>query len=490
MEQPVNHVVREHTPHWQAGIWIVAAAIPYAGIVELALRTTTLLGPQAPVTLVWAGMAWLIYLSAIWYGEKVKAFPEWAIFGGALLFHLLLWPAPPTLSDDVYRYLWEGHLGNLGVSPYAFPIDAPQLDAYAHPVRELTSHRWMASPYLPGAQSFFRMVTWVGGTTPLAMQIAASLAALAAGLLVLRLLRVVGAPSGRVLLLLWNPLFVIEAAHGAHLDAWMLLLLLGALTCVYGVIYVGRRMEWIGRAASVLLLAMATLTKGLPVVALAVIFWRWRWWQIALFGGGVGLLLATAAQSAGWGLSGELDGQGLFGALRIYAAQWKYNSGLFVWLEQALAGGQMVEALHTRQAKQLVAVAMVLVGLWVWLQARRQPATIEALRLVSVLLATHVLLAPTMHPWYLVTLLGFLPFLAPLPQEPQRQWLWVLPWLYLSGALFLSYVTYIRPDDLREYPWVRWSEWLPTVVLLALAAGQAVLWRATRWRLAGGATSK
>lgn len=35
--------------------------------------------------------------------------------------------APPRTSDDAYRYLWDGRVQAAGISPYAYPPDAPQL---------------------------------------------------------------------------------------------------------------------------------------------------------------------------------------------------------------------------------------------------------------------------------------------------------------------------------------------------------------------------
>jgi len=35
--------------------------------------------------------------------------------------------APPRTSDDAYRYLWDGRVQAAGVSPYAYPPDAPEL---------------------------------------------------------------------------------------------------------------------------------------------------------------------------------------------------------------------------------------------------------------------------------------------------------------------------------------------------------------------------
>jgi len=45
----------------------------------------------------------------------------------------------------------------------------------------------------------------------------------------------------------------------------------------------------------------------------------------------------------------------------------------------------------------------------------------------------------------------------------------LLPWLWLSGALALSYVTYLDPANQREYELVRQLEWLPALVFLGIA---------------------
>ena len=44
----------------------------------------------------------------------------------------------PTLSDDMFRYVWDGRVQAHGISPYRYPPDAPQLvflrDAVIYPV--------------------------------------------------------------------------------------------------------------------------------------------------------------------------------------------------------------------------------------------------------------------------------------------------------------------------------------------------------------------
>jgi hypothetical protein len=103
-----------------------------------------------------------------------------------------------------------------------------------------------------------------------------------------------------------------------------------------------------------------------------------------------------------------------------------------------------------------------------WLAARRRTDLRPTLRLLAIPFMVYLLLTPTVHPWYALILLVFLPFLTPAADEPQWYWLAVWPWLYLSAALPLSYLTYLDPLDFRELEWVRRTEWLPTLALLLL----------------------
>ena len=78
------------------------------------------------------------------------------ILGAALLFRLLLVPSAPTLSTDLYRYLWDGRLAVAGVSPYRHPPSAPEVagfrDALVYP--QLNHVHWRTI-YPPGGQLVF-----------------------------------------------------------------------------------------------------------------------------------------------------------------------------------------------------------------------------------------------------------------------------------------------------------------------------------------------
>ncbi len=136
------------------------------------------------------------------------------------------------------------------------------------------------------------------------------------------------------------------------------------------------------------------------------------------------------------------------------------------------------------------AVVSVMVGLLlaVWTRARQAP-TLAALRLMAVPLMAFVLMSPTVHPWYMLMVVAWLPFLTPTTDEPDRRWLELVPWLYLSAALVFSYLTYRDPLRFTEVEWVRQLEWLPTLMLLGAIPLIGRLWPAVE-RSAAGEVSK
>jgi hypothetical protein len=424
-------------------------------------------GAQTPTTIACYLLAFAAYIAGLIWVERRSASMRW-IWLFAIGFRLLLLLTTPTLSDDVYRYLWDGHVANNGVSPYAFPIDSPNLDHLHTAVRGQANNTWMASPYLPGAQILFSTITGLFPLQPFYFQAAMVLFDLAGAWLIAHLLALAGLPRHRLYLYLWNPLVVVEVAHGAHVDAWMVFLALLAVSLTLKQSRISQSIAW---PVAPVILALATLTKLLPLLLLPVLFWYWDWRQRVVYAlAAIGLLIPSAIR-AGWGLTGELTGRGLFGAIRIYSAQWNFNSGLFRILQEVV--GAPVYGPPAAVPRAIVALAMALVAFAIFWKARpagHSPRDLRvALRLMAVPLMAYMLLTPTVHPWYALLLLAFLPFLPPARREKRSRWLPALPWLYLSGALIFSYLTYLDPQNFAELAWVLQLEWYPLYLLLLVA---------------------
>lgn len=150
------------------------------------------LSQHIPAFLGLYGVTYLVYGVAVCWSlggrDRRRTWP--LILALAILFRItLLFTTPSTLSDDVYRYIWDGRLVNAGANPYAYAVNSPLLDPFDSAQRALVNHNWMASPYLPAAQAFFAIVYRLAPDSPLAFQIAAVLLDLLTGWLVIDLLR-------------------------------------------------------------------------------------------------------------------------------------------------------------------------------------------------------------------------------------------------------------------------------------------------------------
>jgi hypothetical protein len=460
---------------------------------------STLRGPAVTTFLAYFLIAAGAYLVAVARlgRDQLSIRTMWAF---AVLFRLtLLLTSPPTLSDDVYRYMWDGRLANAGVNPYAYAVDSPQLDRFESPLRDLVNHSWMASPYLPTAQALSTVVYRIAPHSPLAFQVAAIFFDLLTGWLVFDMLGRLGLPRGRALIYLWNPLVIVEFAHGAHIDSLMIFLMLAGLRLLIAAPS-GR-----GRAGrlipgSVVALAAATLTKGLPALMLPVVARRWGGRRILVYAGLIAAVCVPFAMGAGWGLTGPLDGEGLFGAMRIYTTYWNYNSGLYHWLEVGLSGYRTPGAVPPEvvgwgpiQASKsimalLLGLTLVVVGWRSWKHAGERgpvqnelgPASgLAQLRLAVIPFAAYLLLTTTVHPWYVAPMIPLLPFLASKKGETTDWGRFLWAGLYFSIGVSLSYLTYWDLNNLREYRWVRLVEYIPLYLLLAWAALSVVRARKT-----------
>lgn len=431
----------------------------YGALAVLHRHEGTLRAEVTPRTIGWFLVAVAGFLLALVLNERAPIPRRW-MWTAAVAFRLLLLTTTPTLSDDVYRYLWEGHLWTEGVSPYEHPPPDPALDAHEIPVRNQVNNATLASPYLPAAHAVFAVAALVAPSEPITMQAVMVGFDLLTALLIARLLALAGHRPDRLLLYLWNPLVVVEIAHGAHLDALMVALATAAVVAAES--GTGRRVwrAW----ASPVLLGAAVLTRPLPALLLAVLWWRWTWRQRGLFFGVLVAAVVPFGMVSGWGLDDPNPGTGLFGSMRAYADTFRFNGGIHRWTAAWWGDGAATTL-------SVAGLALVM-GVVAW-QARAARTALGRLRLLSVPVGAYLVLTPVLHPWYLLMLVALMPFLAPLtspgPAEARWRWALLVPWLYLGATAVFSYLTYEDPLAFGEREPIRRLEWLPTLSALAVA---------------------
>ena len=338
------------------------------------------------------------------------------VFLAALLIRgVMLW-SPPTLSDDLYRYLWEGRAALMGGNPY---IHAPAAALWpADAIRELVNHPEVSSIYPPVAIWLFSLLgaLWYD---PLSIKAAMGLCdALVAGVLASILLGR-GRRLGGAWLYALHPLAVVESAGSGHLEpAALLCLLLGIRAWDRG----ASGMVWVG---------LGGLIKLLPLAVLPVLWRRAPGHLLTL----LVLAVVTAAPFLDAGLA-------LGHGLGTYAQHWSFNASFF----------RVFEALFGGWARP----AAVGVGALISLHAitRRSDPAVVALWIGG----AFVLLSPTVHPWYIVW--AWLPALI----------CGVRAWSLLATLAPIAYTVLATYDPVtghwQESWWPVWIQYLPFLGVL------------------------
>ena len=340
----------------------------------------------------------------------------WLVLAVALGMRALVLTAPPFLSSDLYRYVWDGRVQRAGINPYRFVPADPALqflrDSVIYP--HVNRRDYAPTIYPPTAQLVFRAVASLSQTT-IAVRLAAIAFEAVAVACLLLLLRHTAQPLSRVLIYAWNPLAVWTYAGNGHVDALAIGLIPLALLA-----RAARRDILTGAA-----LAAAILVKFLPVVIAPAL---WRTPRAAM-------PLAAAATIAGLYALYVGVGARVFGFLGSYGHEEGITGGSGIWCLAGLA--HLVRLPRGAGAVYLGAVAILLAILALRIMRRPPDRDIVAVARDAGLLAGVTVLAISPHyPWYF----PFLGIFATLATSWALTWMSVAPLLlYLDpfGEFFL-----------------------------------------------------
>jgi hypothetical protein len=344
-------------------------------------------------------------------------------------------------DNDVWRFLWDGHVTTNGISPYRYSpaeirdnesLESKLLDDDWWEVHDNISFENLVTIYPPVAQALFAVTTSLAPGSVFVFKILLVCLDLGTCWLLFRLLQHAGAAVGHLVLYAWSPLVVKEVAGSAHFESLTaFLLLLGTWFAVHRA---PRR--------AVLATTAAALTKLAPIVALPLVLRRvGRRFVLLPVGLTVLVCLPFHASLAR-----------LVETTRIFAESWEFNSGPWALLR---AGFALVTLEHAAALASWTSSAVLL--LLLVLAYRRVASTDDAVSLYGALfvaLAAVVVLSPAVMPWYLIWALPFAALLAACAESRTMRQLGVL-WAALGCLSVLSYYFYAEE---RESAWWRWIE--------------------------------
>jgi alpha-1,6-mannosyltransferase len=331
-----------------------------------------------------ATLAYLVMLRRVWREPHAPLRALLAAFVLAVAFRVPLTIRRVDAASDMVRYQWDGRVQRLGYNPYlVVPANPAMAPTHTEDTRQMPSLR-VRTPYPPGAQLFFRLVVSIRDSSR-AMKLALLACDLLTIVLLWRWLVMTGRNEWLTLAYAWNPLVVLEVAHSGHIDA------LGALWILASACWLTRGRTLLASIAFV----MAVATKPLPIV-LAPLFWgRVRARDILASLVLLGLLLLPFMSG------GVLP----LGGVSNVVEHVRFNGPVF----RLLAG------LMAPQGAAITAVAAGL-AVAVWARWRRDAADPAAWAWP---MATALVCAPVIYPWYL---LYFTPFLFTAATLPLVAW--------------------------------------------------------------------
>ncbi|MDX1578816.1 MAG: hypothetical protein R3266_10030, partial [Gemmatimonadota bacterium] len=155
-----------------------------------------------PALALWA-VAFAAYAFAAGRADALSRRQLWA---GGVLARLGLLPLAPRLSEDIYRYLWDGWVQRNGVNPFVHPPGDEALSELRLDWWSMINHPDVSTIYPPGAQLAFFALAWSGPALWVF-----KLLWLAADLGVARLIERLARGGSRVPLFLWlaSPLLIV-----------------------------------------------------------------------------------------------------------------------------------------------------------------------------------------------------------------------------------------------------------------------------------------
>jgi len=153
------------------------------------------------------GAVWAVAAVVVAHGAGRPPFA--LILATAILLRLGALAAPVYLSDDIYRYIWDGRVQAAGINPYRYiPTDAhlaPLRDEAVFP--NINRNNYAPTIYPPVAQMLFFAATRFGETVPAIKLVLVAVEAIGIGALLV-VLRTTGAPRENIIFYAWHPLTV------------------------------------------------------------------------------------------------------------------------------------------------------------------------------------------------------------------------------------------------------------------------------------------
>jgi len=327
----------------------------------------------------------------------------------SLLFRLTLISVLP--SDDIFRYLWEGKLMGLGISPYRYPPESSVLFSLRDVFYPMINHKGFSSIYPPFCQYIF-LVADLCSHSIASMKLTFVFFDMLTIIALWMILEENGINGRKVIIYAYNPLVLFSVAAHGHNDSLFVFFLMVSILALKKEKY----------ALAHMLLAVSFLSKFI-----FIFFWpvyvRKTGRKYAIYFIGTVILLSLPLYSTL---------PALFDVLFRFGREFRFNDSIHLVFYGLFS-------LFFERKEALSAAKVVVIGILSLSYLYFAYKTDDILQFGFYFTAVFLLCLPTVHPWYILWIIPFLVFF------PNRAW------IMLTGTMFLYFI--ILSDFNYKHVW-------------------------------------
>lgn len=384
------------------------------------------------------GILFAIYFLLLKYKERFTEM-KW-IMGIAIILRLLFLFVTPNLSDDYFRFIWDGRLFSHGNNPFLYlpsEINGAAFSNENNLTQELfngLNSKNYYSCYPPVHQLFFGISTLISPNNILgsiiAMRLFIILAEIGTIILLIKLLKHFRMKENLFMIYAFNPLVIVELTGNLHFEGIVIFFLLLAF-------YLLNQNKIFLSAFS---FSFAIGTKLLPLIFIPLLILKIGWKRgvvYSLLSFGILTMMFLPF------LSRELLNN-FFSSINLYFQKFEFNASIYYivrWFGYIESGYNII----AKAGIVLSAISFISLLLISIFQRKKDWHNIFQSLLFS--LTIYLSLSTTVHPWYIITLIMLCIF-----TDYRFPVLW-------SVLAILSYYTYhIFPHE--ENMWLVGCEYL------------------------------
>ena len=340
---------------------------------------------------------------------QIGKFNFWFLAVIGIFFRLISIVAIPNLSQDFYRFLWDGRLLIQGINPYLLTPEfyiqsgqeiVPQAQELYEGMGSLNASHY--SNYPPVNQLFFTISALFAGKSILGAVVVLKLIMILADIGILyfgkKLLENLNLPISNIFWYFLNPFIIIELTGNLHFEGVMLFFVIWSLYLLY-------KGRWLWAAV---LFAVSISVKLIPLLLLPIFyqyfvtkgvfskgFWRLKkfYWIV------IGTVLLTFAPF----LSSDFVSN-FTATIGLWFQNFEFNASVYYiirWVGYQTIGWNIIETVG--KILPLVVIAIILSLAFF----RKNKSTAELITAMLLGISCYFLLSTTVHPWYIATPLLF-----------------------------------------------------------------------------------